>query len=238
MDCAIIGAGPAGLATAIALSKALTSPSIALFERDDFQPKGARIQISKSGWESVKNLDGKKIVGAGNDVDGNDRGGSLVKKLEKTGVPVTGAEIRPWKIDANDSETEGEDATKKRKERSLKKYVISYLLQSKIIPFLFQVVPGLSPQAHLWHDARITLRDHALGIYNSKSSLQLSSTSASTTTLFLNPNYDLESIRLIKTTSSSNNSEEEKTTGFELIFQTQNADDLKRTRTTANNCQS
>jgi 2-polyprenyl-6-methoxyphenol hydroxylase-like FAD-dependent oxidoreductase len=77
-DCAIIGAGPAGLATAIAISKSSPLSSIAIFERDGFQPKGASIQISKSGWESIENLDP-----------------SLMNELKKTGVPVTSIEFKP-----------------------------------------------------------------------------------------------------------------------------------------------
>ena len=85
-DCAIIGAGPAGLAIAIAISKSSPSSSITIFERDGFQPKGASIKISKSGWESIKNVDP-----------------SLMNELKKTGVPVTSIEFKPIDVTQSNS---------------------------------------------------------------------------------------------------------------------------------------
>lgn len=79
VDCAIIGGGPAGLAAAIAISKSSPSSSIAIFERDQFQPKGASIQISKPGWESIAQLDP-----------------ALLDKLKETSVPVTAVELKPF----------------------------------------------------------------------------------------------------------------------------------------------
>lgn len=84
VDCAIIGGGPAGLATAIAISKSSPLSSIAIFEKDQFQPKGASIQISPTGWESIKLLDS-----------------SLVEKLKQTSVPVTAVEVKPFNNENN-----------------------------------------------------------------------------------------------------------------------------------------
>jgi len=82
VDCAIIGGGPAGLAAAIAISKSAPSKTIAIFERDSFQPKGASIAISNSGWKSIKEMDPM-----------------LVKKIKKTSAPVNSVEIKPWRVE-------------------------------------------------------------------------------------------------------------------------------------------
>ena len=84
VDCAIIGGGPAGLATSIALSKSSPQSTIAIFERDNFEPKGASIQISKPGWISINKLDS-----------------SIVSKLEDASVPVTDVEIKSWHSEPN-----------------------------------------------------------------------------------------------------------------------------------------
>ena len=59
LDVAVIGGGPCGLATALALSKApcLKNANIAVFEADEWKPKGASIQISKAGWSALQSLD-------------------------------------------------------------------------------------------------------------------------------------------------------------------------------------
>ena len=85
VDCAIIGGGPAGLATAIAISKSSPSSSIAIFEKDSFQPKGASIQISKAGWASLKALED---ASSGGDADKSSMSTSLIDKLKDTSVPV------------------------------------------------------------------------------------------------------------------------------------------------------
>lgn len=59
VDVAIVGGGPTGLATAIALSKApaLAGRSIVIFERDAFDPKGAIVGISEMAWAALGNID-------------------------------------------------------------------------------------------------------------------------------------------------------------------------------------
>ena len=58
LDVAIVGGGPTGLACALALLRASSSTgrrtSMAVFEADNFQPKGASIVISKPGWKALK----------------------------------------------------------------------------------------------------------------------------------------------------------------------------------------
>jgi 2-polyprenyl-6-methoxyphenol hydroxylase-like FAD-dependent oxidoreductase len=138
-DCVIIGAGPAGLATAIAISKSSPSSSIAVFERDGFQPKGASIQISKAGWESIENLDS-----------------SLVNKLKKTGVPVTSVEFKPMDV------TKSNDSNKETK-RVMPRFVL------KAVSFICRVLSGAKNYVHLWHDVRSVLADHAKEVYSSNS---------------------------------------------------------------------
>ena len=59
VDVAIIGGGPCGLATALALSKArsLQGATLEVFESDAFGPKGASIQISRYGWAALTAID-------------------------------------------------------------------------------------------------------------------------------------------------------------------------------------
>ena len=57
VDVAIVGAGPCGLATAIALAKAPCKPTIKVYEKDNFLPKGASIRISTTGWRALRAID-------------------------------------------------------------------------------------------------------------------------------------------------------------------------------------
>ena len=143
VDCAIVGGGPAGLATAIALTKASPSSSIAIFEKDVFQPKGASIQISKAGWKSLQELD-----------DDNDNG--LVSALENTGVPVTGVELKSWKYHPEN--------TTLGKRQIAKKWLSN--IQKAATSFLFRKVLN---RVHLWHDVRMVLADHAVRLYEQNS---------------------------------------------------------------------
>ena len=80
------------MATSIVLSKSSPQSTIAIFERDNFEPKGASIQISKPGWTSINKLDS-----------------SIVSKLEDASVPVTDVEIKSWYSEPNTALVRGED---------------------------------------------------------------------------------------------------------------------------------
>ena len=104
VDCAIVGGGPAGLSTAIALTKASPASSIAVFERDNFQPKGASISISKAGWISLKELDDRKLNRKWK-VKRFRRTRSLVSELKQSSTPVTSVEVKPWTQQKKDENT-------------------------------------------------------------------------------------------------------------------------------------
>lgn len=60
VDVAIIGGGPCGLATALALSQApcLRGRRVAIYERDSLETnKGAALALSKPGWAALETLD-------------------------------------------------------------------------------------------------------------------------------------------------------------------------------------
>jgi 2-polyprenyl-6-methoxyphenol hydroxylase-like FAD-dependent oxidoreductase len=62
IDVAIIGGGPTGLSCALALLRASSSssfppPSMAIFESDTFQPKGATVIITSPGWKALNCID-------------------------------------------------------------------------------------------------------------------------------------------------------------------------------------
>ena len=140
IDCAIIGGGPASFVTAIAISKASPSSSIAIFEKDAFQPKGASIQISKSGWKSIKELEE-----------------SLVQKLDDTGVPVYGVGMKPWKYSNDDNAEDNQNSIQVFLKKNLSK------VKSKAMRILFS---RAIRKTHLWHDVRVALRDHAIKTYD------------------------------------------------------------------------
>jgi 2-polyprenyl-6-methoxyphenol hydroxylase-like FAD-dependent oxidoreductase len=156
IDCAIVGGGPAGLATAIAISNSSPSSSIAIFERDGFQPKGASIQISKSGWKSIAELD--SIGGRGG--SSNSDGGSLKTKLEETGVEVTAVELKSW------TKKKEEDDDEVGRLKNVVKTILSKL-KSKVTRILFSAVMN---RVHLWHDIRVVLCEHANKLYHRGSS--------------------------------------------------------------------
>ena len=81
LDVAIVGGGPCGLATALALSKApcLQGARVAVFEADEFSPKGASIQISRPGWAALESLDAE-----------------AASRIRETGAPVTSVSIRSF----------------------------------------------------------------------------------------------------------------------------------------------
>jgi salicylate hydroxylase len=183
-DCAIIGAGPAGLATAIAISKSSPLSSIAIFDRDGFQPKGASIQISKTGWKSIENLDP-----------------SLVKKLKKTGVPVTSIEFKPMDVTKSNASNEG-----------VSKGVMSRFVL-KAVSFFFRVLQRAVTYVHLWHDVRCVLADHAKEVYSASNSKEGPSSDD-----LMELNCNLESIQPL---SNPTKSELEDGPRFELTFENQ-----------------
>lgn len=140
VDCAIVGGGPSGLAAAIAMIKSSPSTSVAVYEEDVFQPKGASIRISPDGWTSLKKLDK-----------------SLIPKLKETSVRLTSVEIKPWTSEGprEDTERKGLRSRLKKKLSKVPKAVASRVLASRI-------------RIHLWHDIRITLRDHAAETHKAK----------------------------------------------------------------------
>lgn len=152
VDCAIIGGGPAGLAASIAVSKSSPSSTVAVFERDSFEPKGASIQISKPGWESLEELDGD---------------GALVKELRKTSVPVKSVSIKSWK--GGGGEMDGVDEQRRTKGLRERLKSTSSKVLKPVMNLLFRTVVNRQG-VHLWHDVRIVLAKRAIGIYDSNRS--------------------------------------------------------------------
>ena len=81
VEVAIVGGGPCGLATALAISKAscLQGSSIEVFESDSFGPKGASIQISKPGWAALAAIDAE-----------------AASRIRANGEPVTSVSLRAF----------------------------------------------------------------------------------------------------------------------------------------------
>lgn len=141
IDCAIVGGGPAGLATAIAISNSSPSSSIAIFERDQFQPKGASIQISGLGWKSIDALDGD---------------GLLMKKLKESSVKVTSVDFKPWK--------KKEDQAIVGRRARLRDFLTKRL--SKVKRKVMKTMASrVITRVHLWHDVRLILCEHAKNQY-------------------------------------------------------------------------
>lgn len=84
LDVAIVGGGPTGLACALALLRASSTSaaprsSIGIFESDSFEPKGASIRLSNSGWKTLKCIDK-----------------GTYKDVRKGSVPVSLVDIRDF----------------------------------------------------------------------------------------------------------------------------------------------
>ena len=79
VEVAIIGGGPCGLATALALSKSrsLQGATVEVFESDAFRPKGASILISKAGWAALNAIDP-----------------DTARRIRTTSAPVTRVSVR------------------------------------------------------------------------------------------------------------------------------------------------
>jgi 2-polyprenyl-6-methoxyphenol hydroxylase-like FAD-dependent oxidoreductase len=158
--------------------------SIAIFDRDGFQPKGASVQISKTGWKSIENLDP-----------------SLVKKLKKTGVPVTSVEFKPMDVTKSNASNEG-----------VSKGVMSRFVL-KAVSFFFRVLQRAVTYVHLWHDVRCVLADHAKEACSASNSKEGPSSDD-----LMELNCNLESIQPL---SNPTKSEFEDGPTFELTFENQ-----------------
>ena len=190
VDCAIVGGGPGGLATAIALSSSSPSSSIAIFEKDRFEPKGSTVAISPSGWKSIAGLD-----------HGD---GSLTTKLKETGVAVSAFENRPW------LEEKDIDIQRTGKLGRLRTFVEERLcaLKRKVTELF------LTGRVHMWHDVRVALFEYAKERY--LASRNVTSTDVDENSvgvdLLVNLGLTLEKIK------SLSPSEEEDGARFELSF--------------------
>jgi len=73
VDVSIVGGGPCGLAAALAVQRnAPSGTTVAVLERDNLEPKGASIVISKDGRQALQDIDPE-----------------LKNVIEQTSVPVT-----------------------------------------------------------------------------------------------------------------------------------------------------
>ena len=129
VDVAIVGGGPCGLATALALSKApcLKNANIAVFEADTWKPKGASIQISKAGWSALENLDEE-----------------AASRIRATGAPVTQVSLRSFS---------GKSLT------PLPLTFLARIIAWFFALLRFVGLKRALTRAHTWHDVRTVLRD-------------------------------------------------------------------------------
>ena len=131
VDVAIIGGGPCGLSTALALSKArcLRGAAVEVFESDAFGPKGASIQISKYGWAALTATDAE-----------------AARRIKATGEPVTRISLRALG---------GGTLTPLPVRLFMAVVGVIFGLLRR-----FGVRQGLA-RTHLWHDVRTVLRERA-----------------------------------------------------------------------------
>ena len=132
IDVAIIGGGPCGLATAIAISKAPCLQGrgrVAIFEQDVFLPKGASIGISPSGWTALEAID----------VD-------VAKAIRATGSPVQEGSLQRVFSFA------GVDLQPKPRRRDQLAVFGTRLLR---------LIGVQGRKSHLWHDVRSALQARA-----------------------------------------------------------------------------
>lgn len=132
VDIAVVGGGPCGLATALAISKArcLQGSTVEVFESDAFGPKGASIQISKPGWAALAAIDAEAAA-----------------RIRTNGAPVTSVSLR----------TLGGASLMPAPARVLMVVVGSLFRLLRRLG----VQRGLS-RVHLWHDVREVLRERVV----------------------------------------------------------------------------
>ncbi|CAM9122414.1 unnamed protein product, partial [Heterosigma akashiwo] len=141
VDCVIIGGGPSGLATSIAISKTSPATTIAIHEKDVFERKGASIAISPAGWNSIQQLDT-----------------NLFEKLQNICVPVTSVNLKPW----------AGNRTNKKQENKIdaaRQFLVKapFKLMSAVIQLFGK---GVVNRVHLWHDIRNVLAVRAKETYS------------------------------------------------------------------------
>lgn len=195
VDCVIIGAGPSGLVTSIAISKASPSSSIAIFEKDAFEPKGSTIAISRTGYKSLKQLHAP-----------------LEAKLKDVAYTLDFSKVRfnaPWTFNRE----EEEQKQLASKEQFIVKRVMKKLTK-KIVKKLLSLVSGtlLVVRLILWHDVRMILKDEAERLYGENvHSIK------GTALAHLNSNHILTNV-LDKTGDNNNIENKEQKQRFELTF--------------------
>jgi 2-polyprenyl-6-methoxyphenol hydroxylase-like FAD-dependent oxidoreductase len=132
VDVAIVGAGPCGLSTALALHRSGLGLRVAVFERDaglPFAPKGGSIQVSKPGWTALQNVD----------PDG-------AQKVRATGTPVLA--VRVLSLD-------GARSVMPLPVRAALGLVARLLRLLRWLGFR----RGEITRTHLWHDVRMALAE-------------------------------------------------------------------------------
>ena len=133
VDIAIVGGGPCGLATALALKRsvALKDVSVAIFDRDPapLQPKGAALQISGAGWLAIEAVDAV-----------------CAEEIRATGTPVTSVRI---------CALNGDNETPRPVRLALSAAKRVFRLLARL-----GIRRGVT-RTHLWHDVRTTLAERA-----------------------------------------------------------------------------
>ena len=144
VDIAIIGGGPGGLAAALALERNCpVGTTIRVFERDNFEPKGASIAISKGGWKDLRNVVPELFA-------------TLEPRIRSTGVSITSITIS------------GFDSTSPAESRFVRAMLRVVNGGSLVFQGLTAVANRLLRRrwnrpairmSHLWHDVRMALAD-------------------------------------------------------------------------------
>lgn len=143
VDVAIIGGGPCGLATAIALSKApvMRGCTVRVFERDYLEPKGAAVSLSPLAWRALEAIDA-----------------TVAAQIRREGSPVVAVEMRPLHRAAADSSMNGAGDSAGAGAGASAHQAVLALWSDWLRLF------GLGPRVQttfLWHDVRSLLAQRA-----------------------------------------------------------------------------